>query len=98
MKKECWETIKMVVSVKTINLGSIDGYLKVKDSTLDIDIKCEEKYHGVIDMSKEKLVKGLKTLGFFVNVIVTKKHDEVDITTCRDFFNDGNTRAIDIKV
>lgn len=97
-KKIDRNNIKMVVSVKTINLGNIDGYLKVKDLTLDIDIKCEEKYLKVVDMGKEKLVNGLKNLGFFVNVIVSKKNEEVDITTCRDFFNNSNSKAIDIKV
>ena len=97
-KKIDRSNIKMVVSVKTINLGSIDGYLKVRDSNLDIDLKCDDKYMKIIDKDKEKLINTLKTLGFFVNVIVTKKNKDVDITTCRDFFDDSNTRAIDTTV
>ena len=52
----------------------------------------------IIDKNKEKLINSLKILGFFVNVIVTKKNKNVDITTCRDFFDDSNTRAIDTMV
>ena len=97
-KKIDGSNIKMVVSVKTINIGNIDGYLKVRDSNLDIDLKCDEEYMKIIELGKEKLINGLKTLGFFVNVIVTQKSKEVDITTCRDFFDNSNTKAIDIKV
>lgn len=97
-KKIDRNNIKMVVSVKTINLGSIDGYLKVRDSNLDIDLKCDDEYMKIIDKNKEKLINSLKILGFFVNVIVTKKNKNVDITTCRDFFDDSNTRAIDTMV
>ena len=32
--------VKMVVSVKTINLGGVDAYLTVKDSALDDNIRC----------------------------------------------------------
>ena len=97
-KKIDRSNIKMVVSVQTINLGNVDGYLKVRDLNLDIDIKCEDRYMKIINMGKEKLNEGLNGLGFFVKITVTKKEEEVGLTTCRDFFNDSNTKAIDIKV
>ena len=34
----------MVITVDTINLGTVDGYMKVLDRKIDIDLKCEEKF------------------------------------------------------
>ncbi|MGG7178077.1 flagellar hook-length control protein FliK [Clostridium paraputrificum] len=90
--------VKMVVSVKTVNLGTIDGYLSIREKRLDVDLKCDEKFVKPLNMGKSKLVEGLEKIGLSVNVIVTKKAEEVGLTTCRDFFNDHNTRAIDTKV
>lgn len=90
--------VKLVVTVKTINLGTVDGYIKVLDKKISVDLKCEEKALKVVDMAKEKLIKNIQSLGFTVGVKVSKKEDEVSITSCREFFNDNNTASIDIKV
>lgn len=97
-KKIDTTNVKVVISVKTLNLGSIDGYLSIREKVLDVDIKCEEMFVKALDIGKSKLSKELQALGFITNVLVSKKSEEVSLTSCREFFNGSNTKAIDIKV
>ncbi|MBD7910237.1 flagellar hook-length control protein FliK [Clostridium cibarium] len=90
--------VKVVVAVKTLNIGTVDGYLTVHDKNLTVDLKCEEQFVKPIELSKDKLVKMLQEIGFFVNITVSKKIEEVNLTSCRDFFDKSNQNAIDIKV
>lgn len=89
---------KMVVSVKTINLGEVDGYLTMKDNRIDVSLKCDSEFASVLNNNKSKLANGLSTLGLFVNVSVSIKDKPVDLVSCRNFFNDLTISAIDIKV
>ena len=89
---------KMVVSVKTINLGEVDGYLTMKENRIDVMLKCEKEFISIVNNNKVKLVDGLGSLGLFVNINVAEKENPVDIVSCRDFFNDFTISAIDIKV
>ncbi|OOM72047.1 hypothetical protein CLPUN_48140 [Clostridium puniceum] len=89
---------KMVVSVKTINLGDVDGYLTMKENRIDVNLKCDSDFTSVLNHNKSKLVEGLSTLGLFVKVTVSAKDRPVDLVSCRNFFNDLTISAIDIKV
>lgn len=89
---------KMVVSVKTINLGDVDGYLTMRDNRIDVNLKCDSNFTSVLNNNKSKLVDGLSTLGLFVNVTVSAKERPVDLVSCRNFFNDLTISTIDIKV
>ncbi|PRR83030.1 hypothetical protein [Clostridium vincentii] len=90
--------VKMIVAVRTINLGTVDGYLKVNGTNLNVNIKCDDEFVKVIDKTKEKLLEGLKNLGFFTSITVTPKISEISLTTCRGFFEESHDRAIDTKV
>jgi hypothetical protein len=89
---------KMVLSVKTVNLGEVDGYLTMKENRIDVNLKCESEFTSVLNNNKSKLANGLSTLGLFVNVNVSVKDKPVDLVSCRNFFNDLTISAIDIKV
>jgi hypothetical protein len=88
----------MVVSVKTISLGDVDGYLTMRDNRIDVNLKCDSNFTSVINNNKSKLVDGLSSLGLFVNVTVSPKERPVDLVSCRNFFNDLTISTIDIKV
>ena len=90
--------IKMVITIDTKNLGIVDGYMKVLDKKIDIDLKCEEKFVKIIDMAKNKLISNIETMGFLVDVRVDKKVEEVSLTTCRDFFNPDSGISLDRRV
>ena len=89
---------KMVVSVKTINLGDIDGYLTLKNNRIDVNLKCDSKFIDVLNMHKTQLSNGLSSLGLLASVTVSSKEKPVDISSCREFFSDVTISAIDIKV
>jgi len=89
---------KMVVSVKTINLGEVDGYLTMKENKIDVKLKCERDFTSALNHNKSKLIEGLASLGLFVNVSVSAKDKLVDLVSCRNFFNDLTISTIDIKV
>jgi hypothetical protein len=89
---------KMVVSVKTINLGDVDGYLTMRENKIDVKLKCESDFTSVVNHNKSKLMEGLSSLGLLVNVSVSTKDKPVDLVSCRNFFNDLTMSTIDIKV
>lgn len=89
---------KMILSIKTSNLGDIDGYLTMRENKMDVNLKCDDKYTIVLDNHKRELTEGLSTLGVFVNVKVTAKEQPADIVSARDFFNDVTISAIDTMV
>lgn len=97
-KKIDSKNVKMVITIDTKNLGIVDGYMKVLDKKIDIDLKCEEGYVKIIDMAKNKLLSNIENMGFIVDVRVSKKEEEVSITTCRDFFNSDFGVSIDRRV
>lgn len=89
---------KMVVSVKTIKLGEVDGYLTMKENRIDVKLKCDDEFTYVLNNNKSKLVDGLSTLGLYVSVSVESKDKPANIVNCRNFFNDITISAIDTKV
>ena len=94
-KKIDSKNVKLVVTIDTINIGKIDGYLKVIDHNLSIDLKCNEKWIKPISLGKEVLSKSLNAMGYNVNISVTKKIEETNISTCREFFNDKSILVLD---
>lgn len=90
--------VKIVVTVKTINLGVVDGFLSVKDKSLDVDLKCDKNYMKVLELSKSKLSNDLQKLGFNINIKVSMKEEEISLASCREFFNDKAMNGIDMKV
>ncbi|MBE6071912.1 MAG: flagellar hook-length control protein FliK [Clostridium butyricum] len=89
---------KMVVSVKTVNLGEIDGYITMTPAKIDIKLKCDSEFTNIFNKNKDKLITGLASTGYYVNVTVSAKENPANIVTCRDFFNDINLSNIDIMV
>lgn len=97
-KKVDSQNVKLVVNVNTINLGIVDAYIRVKNRQMDIEMNCEERWIKALDAGKSKLIEALGTLGYDIFVAVKKKKVEVNITNCREFFNDNDISAVDIKV
>lgn len=89
---------KMVVSVKTINLGEIDGYITMIPNKINIKLKCEGEFTNILNKNKNKLIEGLAATGNYVTVTVSSKENPANIVTCREFFNDINLSNIDIRV
>jgi hypothetical protein len=92
------KNVKLVVSVKTINMGTIDGYIRVKDLNINIEIRSDEKWVQVLEISKEKLLKSLNSIGYSLNLTINNRERELTLTNCREFFEDYELSNIDIKV
>lgn len=90
--------VKIVVTVKTVNLGVVDGFLSVKDKGLDVELKCDKNYTKVLELSKSKLSNDLQKLGFNINIKVSMREEDITLAGCREFFNDKAMNGIDIKV
>lgn len=89
---------KLVVSIKTVKLGEVDGFLSFKNKTLNVDLKCEEKFVKALDAAKANLEESLRKLGFTAHVVVSKKIEDVTLTSCREFFNDNHISAVNVIV
>ena len=47
---------------------------------------------------KDGLLLGLKETGLYPDISVTSKEEEVNISTCRDFFDDSELTLLDRMV
>lgn len=90
--------VKFVASVKTLNMGIVDAYIKVSNNNINIDIKSEEVWVKVIEIGKKRLEKTLNNMGFVTNIKVDKKENEVDLVKSRDFFEDNEFTRINLRV
>ncbi|MBU3184125.1 hypothetical protein [Clostridium estertheticum] len=90
--------VKIATSIKTINMGTVDAYIKISNSSMNIDINCDEFFVEVLDISKEKLIKDLSSLSYRVSINVNNKVNEFTLAECGEFFNDRSFNAINIKV
>jgi hypothetical protein len=97
-KKIDSENMKMIVSVKTINMGKVDAYIKVYNKNLNINIKCEEPWVKLFEKEKKLLVDLLEAMNYNVSCKVEKKVDEVNLITTRSFFQDNTIGSINIMV
>jgi predicted transcriptional regulator len=90
--------VKIAASISTKNLGIVDAYLTVKDKNMDINIKSEKKFINFLKAYGEKILESLSDLGYNIDIDFDEKIEEMNISTCRDFFQDSeigtiNTRA-----
>lgn len=92
------KNVKLVLTLKTSNLGVIDSYVQVLNRNISIKLSCNEQYMKIFEISKNKLESIVGSLGFNVKVEIEKKQEEVSLATCREFFGDNNVAGIDIKV
>lgn len=95
------KNVKLITSVKTINMGTVDAYIRVLENNMNINLKCEKEWVKTFNKSKEAIIGKISNMGYNINMSVDKKEDkeEVDIVSCRSFFNDNNSYSrIDVRV
>lgn len=90
--------VKIVVSVKTINIGSVDAYIKINNKSLMLDIKALNDFVAPLSENKAKIQEVLNNLGYMSYVNVYPKEEEATIVTAADFFNDNSFTGLNIKV
>ena len=97
-KKIDSKNIKIATSVKTINMGTVDAYIKINNNNMNIDINCDEFWVKVLKLGKEKLIKDLSNLNYRVNIDVNNMEKQFTLANCGDFFDDRSFNNINIKV
>ncbi|MBU3209578.1 hypothetical protein [Clostridium algidicarnis] len=97
-KKIDSKDVKMVVTVKTQFLGEVDGFIKVKNDFMNLEIKCYEKSIKILNMKRESLKESLESLGYNCDIKFSKKEIASDIVSCREFFNDNDFTSLNVMV
>ncbi|AJA47379.1 hypothetical protein CPAST_c12790 [Clostridium pasteurianum DSM 525 = ATCC 6013] len=97
-KKVDSKDVKFIASVKTVNMGTIDAFITVNNKNLNIDIKSEEKWTRILEVSKNRLLNKIEQMGYAVNVYVKPKENEVNILNSRSFFNNEYIYNLDKRV
>lgn len=88
--------MKLVLTVKTVNLGEVDALLKFSSKALNIEIKSNKESIESLRKNLPKLEKSLELLGFMPYIFVSEKvYDKSDISTYREFFNNGLNSVLD---
>lgn len=97
-KKIDSKNVKLIASIKTINMGVIDTFIKVNNNNLNVDIKSEEKWIKLLEAAKDRLSNKITDMGYIVNLKVEPRESEVDIVRCRSFFNNEYSSNLDRRV
>lgn len=97
-KKIDSKDVKMVVTINTENLGSVDAYLKIYMNNLSLNLKCKEEAIGTLSRNKKVLDEALSSLGYNSKIEVLLREKGADIVSCEDFFNDKYIKTLDVLV
>lgn len=89
---------KVAVSVKTVKLGTVDALLNVKNRNIDLQLKCDKSVMNLFVISKGKLKEIVESSGFSTKIEIVERTEELQLSSCREFFNDNNIAAVDITV
>ena len=89
---------KVAISVKTVKLGTVDALLNVKNRNIDLQLKCDKSVMNLFVTSKEKLKEIVESSGFSTKIEIVERTEELQLLSCREFFNDNNIAVVDITV
>jgi hypothetical protein len=92
------KNIRLIASIKTNNLGTVDAYIKIMGKNMDLKLKSEQVYVKIIDSKSIELSNALNELGYNANVIVEKKDKELDLISSNDYFEDPVNLGINVVV
>ncbi|KAA8665145.1 hypothetical protein F3O63_17470 [Clostridium sp. HV4-5-A1G] len=90
--------VKIAASISTENMGVVDTYLTVNGHNMDIDIKCNEKWLDLLSREHEKILESLSDVGYNVDVRFHEKVEEMNISTCGEFFEDKDISILNARV
>lgn len=98
-KKLDSSNIKMVVTVSTCSIGTVDCYIKINNKHINLDFKCDEKFTYLIFAARSKLKEKLQDLGYSSDITSTKRNSIPSITSLNEFFNEEiKAKTLDIMV
>ncbi|AND83449.1 hypothetical protein GTH52_11075 [Clostridium tyrobutyricum] len=97
-KKIDTTNVKIATSISTENMGIVDAYLSVKNKNMNVNIESVGLWSKILAKGNKKIVESLSQLGYNINIEFNEKKEDINISTCREFFQDSelgviNTRA-----
>lgn len=92
------KNVKIATSIKTINMGVVDTFIRVDNAIMNVEIKCEENWVKVVEKNKEKLLEMLCNSNYNIYVQVSEKKEEFNLSNCREFFGDSGLSKLNVKV
>ncbi|MEY7999270.1 hypothetical protein AB8U03_03485 [Clostridium sp. Mt-5] len=90
--------VKIAASINTENMGVVDAYLAVNNHNMDIDIKCNKKWLDLLSREHKKILESLSDVGYNIDVKFHEKVEEMNISTCREFFEDNDIGILNTRV
>lgn len=90
--------VKIAASINTENMGVVDAYLAVNNHNMDIDIKCNKKWLDLLNREHKKILESLSDVGYNIDVKFHEKVEEMNISTCREFFEDNDIGILNTRV
>lgn len=90
------DNVSIAASIKTKNLGTVDIFLRIKNSNMDININLEKKFVSLIKSFSPMLQKNLNQMKYTVNVSIEEKKAELNLTAYNEFFNDKEFYSLNI--
>ncbi|GAA0064040.1 hypothetical protein [Clostridium sp. CTA-1] len=96
-KKIDSSNVKIATSIATANMDIVDAYITLKNSNMEINIKIIKQWVKLLDKGKNKLIEDMSSMGYNIFIKVEEKAEIFNISNCREFFNDNNLNAIDIR-
>lgn len=97
-KKIDSKNVKLATSIKTVNMGVIDAFITVSNKNLIVDIKSDGRWIKLLESAKGILKSNTQKMGYNVNINVDEKKDELNIVSCRNFFNNEVVGKLDKRV
>ncbi|WP_142414287.1 hypothetical protein [Hathewaya massiliensis] len=97
-KKIDSKSAKIIASIKTINMGTIDNYITINNSNLEVKINAPKKYTRLLLKFKANLEEGLNDIGYNSHVIVQEKIEEVNLKNSCEFFDDKSFTTVNALI
>ncbi|WP_138205507.1 hypothetical protein [Haloimpatiens lingqiaonensis] len=92
------KNVKIATSIKTINMGVVDTFIRVDNAIMNVEIKCGKSWTKIMEKNKEKLLEMLCNSNYNIYVQVSEKEEEFNLSNCREFFGDSGLNKLNVKV
>lgn len=92
------KNVKIATSIKTINMGVVDTFIRVDNSIMNVEIKCQRNWVKMVEKNKDKLLEMLSDSLYNIYIKVSEKEEEFNLSNCREFFGDSGLNKLNVKV
>jgi len=89
--------VKIITSISTENMGIVDAYLTVNNVNMNIDIKCSKEWISLMKQGYKTILESLSNIGYNIDIEFHEKKEEMNISTCREFFDDNDIGMLNTK-